>query len=86
MVQDESGTWKKNLGSTIASECEQMDADTFARERLGWWSPILENKEEYAIDKDAWNKCISDESKPEGKQHMELNSRLMEPRCVYAVL
>lgn len=24
--------------STIEGECEQMDADTFARERLGWWS------------------------------------------------
>ena len=53
--------------STIASECEQMDQDTFARERLGWWSPIMENKEEYAINKEAWEQCISDESKPEGK-------------------
>ena len=73
-VNDRSRWYRTNpalgrriLESTIASECEQMDPDTFARERLGWWSPILENKEEYAIDKDAWNKCISEESKPEGK-------------------
>ena len=25
---------------TIEGESEQLDADTFARERLGWWSPV----------------------------------------------
>ena len=53
--------------STIASECEQMDADTFARERLGWWSPVKTEHIDYAIDKSAWEKCASDELKPEGK-------------------
>jgi hypothetical protein len=52
--------------STIAAECEQMDADTFARERLGWWSPI-NNDQDYAIDRAKWEACASDEQKPEGK-------------------
>lgn len=29
---------RRILLSTIEGECEQMDDDTFARERLGWWS------------------------------------------------
>lgn len=53
--------------STIASEAEQMDPDTFARERLGWWSPVVSHEDEYAIDRDAWEACVSDLPKPEGK-------------------
>lgn len=53
--------------STIESECEQMDIDTFARERLGWWSPVAVEQIDYAIDKDSWNKCKSKIGKPEGK-------------------
>lgn len=53
--------------STIEAECEQMDPETFARERLGWWSPIKREVIDYAIDSDKWDKCVSDESKPEGK-------------------
>lgn len=53
--------------STIAAECEQMAPDSFARERLGWWMPIVEKKEDFAIDKDAWNACASNEKKPDGK-------------------
>lgn len=52
--------------STIAAECEQMDADTFARERLGWWSPV-NNDQDYAIDRKKWEACASDRQKPEGK-------------------
>ncbi len=52
--------------STVAAECEQMDPDTFARERLGWWSPITNNLD-YAIDKAKWAACASEEGKPEGK-------------------
>ena len=52
--------------TTIAAECEQMDADTFARERLGWWSPI-KNDQDYAIDKKKWEECASEKEKPEGK-------------------
>ena len=44
-----------------------MDADTFARERLGWWTPIATERVDYAINKDLWDACVSDESKPEGK-------------------
>ena len=53
--------------STIRGEAEQLDPDTFARERLGWWSPAATERIEYAIDGKAWEKCASDESKPEGK-------------------
>ena len=55
------------LPTTIEGECEQMDADTFARERLGWWTPVTENREEYAIDGKVWDACQSKEEKPEGK-------------------
>ena len=58
---------RRILLSTIEGECEQMPADTFARERLGWWSPVLEVKEEYVISADAWDSCKSSEMKPEGK-------------------
>ena len=73
-VKDESRWIETNpalgrriLLSTIDTECEQMDPDTFARERLGWWAPIIVQKEETAISPDAWNACRSDELKPEGK-------------------
>ncbi len=57
---------RRILLSTIEQEFEQMDEDTFARERLGWWSPVFEQFD-YAIDKDVWDACTSDEEKPEGK-------------------
>lgn len=53
--------------TTIAAECEQMPPDTFARERLGWWSKIAKENIDYAIDKEKWSACASDEPKPEGK-------------------
>lgn len=52
---------------TIESEYEQMAEDTFARERLGWWSPIVEHKVDYAIPEELWDRCSSNELKPEGK-------------------
>lgn len=51
---------------TIEGELEQMDKDTFARERLGWWQEIITG-EDYAIDKEKWIACASDQEKPEGK-------------------
>lgn len=57
---------RRILLSTIEGECEQMDPDIFARERLGWWSPDV-HKEEYAIDEKTWDACASEEPKPEGK-------------------
>ena len=53
--------------TTIASECEQMAQDVFARERLGWWTPIVTQKIDYALNHDAWAKCVSEETKPTGK-------------------
>lgn len=53
--------------TTIEGELEQMPEDTFARERLGWWTPIQLQKLDLAIDKDIWNACASQELKPEGK-------------------
>lgn len=58
---------RRILETTIEGELEQMPPDTFARERLGWWTPVVERKSDYAIDKDAWEDCASDELKPEGK-------------------
>lgn len=58
---------RRILESTIESECEQMPPRTFAQERLGWWSPIEEKELDYAISKDTWNACRSEEPKPEGK-------------------
>ena len=44
-----------------------MSADGFARERLGWWTPILTHATDYAIKQDLWDRAASDELKPEGK-------------------
>ena len=58
---------RRILLSTIEGECEQMPPDTFARERLGWWSPIVVTKLDYAISEDVWDACKSSEVAPEGK-------------------
>ena len=58
---------RRILESTIEGEVEQMDPDTFARERLGWWSPIAVSKEDPAIDTEVWDACRSTQEKPEGK-------------------
>lgn len=58
---------RRILSTTIEGELEQMPADTFARERLGWWTPVVKHEIEYAIDSDLWESCASDEPKPEGK-------------------
>lgn len=50
-----------------AEEFKTMSADGFARERLGWWSPILTQRTDYALDAAAWGRCSSDEPKPEGR-------------------
>lgn len=53
--------------SFTEEEMRSMSSDGFARERLGWWSPVLENKVDYAIDANVWASCASSEEKPEGK-------------------
>ena len=58
---------RHNLMSPIEGECEQMPADTFARERLGWWPPVEKDIVEHPIDAEAWNACASEDLKPVGK-------------------
>lgn len=58
---------RRILLSTIQGEVDQLAPDQFARERLGWWTPIVEHKIEYAIPTDVWDACKSDDMKPEGK-------------------
>lgn len=58
---------RRILLATIEGEAEQMDADTFARERLGWWSPERSETIDYALDRKKWESCASDLPKPNGK-------------------
>ena len=53
--------------STIEAEVAAMAPDSFARERLGWWPPVVEDKDEYVLDEGAWRLCASAERKPSGK-------------------
>jgi hypothetical protein len=55
------------LITTIEGEYEQMPPDTFARERLGWWTPVVEHREDYAIPAEIWDACASNTPKPHGK-------------------
>ena len=49
-------------------EKRSMSADGFARERLGWWAPeVSKAVEATAIPAEVWDRCASDEPKPEGK-------------------
>ena len=50
-----------------AAERRTMTADGFARERLGWWSPVLTQTQAAAIDPEDWEACMSSAPKPEGK-------------------
>ena len=50
-----------------SEELRSESRDGFARERLGWWAPIVEHKIEYAIPKEIWDACRSEDTKPEGK-------------------
>lgn len=52
---------------TILNEYETMSIDGFARERLGWWSPVSVAKVDYAISADVWDSCKSNEVAPTGK-------------------
>lgn len=58
---------RRILLSTIEGEAEQMDAETFARERLGWWMPPQTEQIDRAIKPADWAACASEEPKPEGK-------------------
>ncbi len=50
-----------------AEEFNTMSKDGFCRERLGWWAPTISQQIDYAIESDKWDRCKSDEPKPEGK-------------------
>ena len=50
-----------------AEELRSLAADGFARERLGWWSPVLAEADVSAIKAEAWDECRSTETKPDGK-------------------
>lgn len=58
---------RRILITTIEGEYEQMPPDTFARERLGWWTPVVEHKEIYAISAEVWDACADTSPKPDGK-------------------
>lgn len=49
------------------TELTSMTRDGFARERLGWWSPILTKVTDNAIDAAKWAACRSEAKKPFGK-------------------
>lgn len=51
---------------TVAAECEQMSADVFAVERLGWWSPEA-GRAEHPFPPAAWDACKVDEPAQGGK-------------------
>lgn len=60
------------LGRRITSEFVEEELrteapDGFARERLGWWPPIVTSKDDPAINTEAWEACMSKAPKPEGK-------------------
>ena len=54
--------------TTVEGEFEQMPEDVFARERLGWWTPITSVTVDTVISEDLWDKCKSAEIAPEGKK------------------
>lgn len=53
--------------SALEKDLKSMQDDTFAREHLGFMTKAAIKKEDFAIDKDAWNACASSEKKPDGK-------------------
>lgn len=48
-------------------ELRTMSKDGFCRERLGWWAPTMEHKQEFVISEKLWDACRSESGKPEGK-------------------
>lgn len=50
-----------------AEELRSLPLDGFARERLGWWCPIIEKSADYAIPVETWDACGSLDKKPDGK-------------------
>lgn len=72
---DDVGIWymtNPGLGINLSEEFtreeyQTLTADGFARERLGWWSPVLAEKVDLALDTAEWTALKSKALKPEGK-------------------
>ena len=54
------------LRKAVESELSVMSPDTFARERLGWWSKESQQQREYVIDRAEWDACKVDDPTDEG--------------------
>ena len=52
---------------TVLNEYDNMTLDGYARERCGWWTPTVKQREDYAIPVAVWDSCASDMLKPTGK-------------------
>lgn len=65
MTNPALGTWLTE--EFTENEFTTLSMDGFARERLGWWSPVLTEAVDKAINQKAWEECKSSEKKPEGK-------------------
>lgn len=46
------------LETTVEGEAEQMDPDTFARERLGWWAPDAADADR-CVDAAKWDEALT---------------------------
>ena len=60
------------LGTRLSEEFTReefntLSTDGFARERLGFWAKTIEVKDALALDIQKWDKCKSNEPRPEGK-------------------
>lgn len=54
------------LRKAVESELSVMSPDTFARERLGWWSKTSQNAAEHVIGEAEWNACKVDNPSKDG--------------------
>lgn len=54
--------------ATIEGEVEQMPPDTFARERLGWWSPVDVGNDAPIIPEAKWDALATDNPPEDGKK------------------
>ena len=62
-----------------------MDPDTFARERLGWWSPVTAEQLDYALNKAAWEQLRQrrDETRGQDRLRGKVCRRMVLPSvCV----
>ena len=54
------------LRKAVESELSVMAPDTFARERLGWWSKTIQEQREHVIDESDWQACKVDNPSQDG--------------------